>query len=328
MRISRTRRLLLAVALAAGFAFWRANAGYQGFEGEVFIDIPRGASAASIGRMLSRAGVVSSQFDFLIARLASRGRKLQAGEYRFDSPASPLEVYGRIARGDVFYYELVVPEGRNMFDIASSAEKLGAFRAQEFIEAARSPELIRDLDPKAPSLEGYLFPGSYRLKHNATAKQLCREMTGRFRQMWGSLIASADVHETVTLASLVEREAKVGSERPLIAAVFANRLRIGMKLDCDPTTIYAALLAGAYRGTIYESDLKRDSAYNTYRSSGLPPGPIANPGMPSIMAALKPAQSKALYFVLRPDSSGAHQFSENIAAHEIAVEKFRRGVHK
>jgi UPF0755 protein len=148
-------------------------------------------------------------------------------------------------------------------------------------------------------------------------------MTGKFREVWGTLNAGADVHRTVTLASLVEKECKVRSERPQVAAVFTNRLRSGMSLDCDPTTIYAALLEGRYRGVIHRSNLESDNPYNTYRHAGLPPGPIANPGMASIEAALHPADSAVLYFVLRPDGSGAHQFSTTLAAHVAAVARYR-----
>lgn len=250
---------------------------------------------------------------------------MQAGEYRFAQPASPLEVFGRIARGDIFYYELVVPEGWNMFDIAAAAGQLGSFRAEAFLAAARDPSMIRDLDPRAPTLEGYLFPNTYRVTRTTTPAGLCRLMTNKFREVWQGLHATANVHETITLASLVEKESKLVGERPLVAAVFANRARIGMKLDCDPTTIYAALLEHRYRGTIYRSDLASDNPYNTYQYAGLPPGPIANPGLASIQAALNPAPSDALYFVLRPDGSGAHEFSKTIAAHQAATARYRRG---
>jgi UPF0755 protein len=153
-------------------------------------------------------------------------------------------------------------------------------------------------------------------------------MTASFRDAWRSLGSSADVHRTVTLASLVEKEGKLADERPRIAAVFENRLRIAMKLDCDPTTIYAALLDDRYRGTIHRSDLDSENPYNTYRHAGLPPGPIANPGVASMRAVLSPAESDALYFVARPDGSGGHQFSNNIAAHEAATDKYRRGQRK
>lgn len=307
---------------------YRLNRPYQGFTGETFLEIPRGLGTAAIADRLAEAGVVPSRWDFLLARAVGRGRKLQAGEYRFSHPESPLGVFDRIARGDIFYFELVVPEGRNMFDIGAAVEKLGVFTAEEFLRAARNTAAIRDLDPRAPTLEGYLFPDTYRLNRQTTPEQLCRTMTGKFREAWQTLNTAADVHEIVTLASLVEKEGKLASERPLIAAVFQNRLRIGMKLDCDPTTIYAALLEDRYRGVIYKSDLESDSPYNTYRRAGLPPGPIANPGLASIAAALDPAASGALYFVLRPDGSGGHQFSNNMAAHEEAIAKYRRGLHK
>ncbi len=248
MRNARRNGLLVILTLFVASWAIGLNWHYIGFDGEKFIDIPRGASSYSIARMLANAGVVESRWDFLAARVIERGRALQAGEYRFNKPATPLEVYSRIARGDVFYYDLVVPEGRNMFDIAATAEKLGVFSAASFLKAARDPALIRDLDPHAPTLEGYLCPGSYRLSHNATPAQLCRMMTQKFRAMWEGLVTNANVHDAITLASMVEREGKLESDRPLIAAVFANRLRIGMKLDCDPTTIYAALLADEYRG--------------------------------------------------------------------------------
>jgi UPF0755 protein len=325
MRLARTvGTLLLLAILAGGFLTFRLIRPYQGFQGESFVDIPRGASTATMAGMLAEAGVVRSRWDFLLARLVKRGRVLQAGEYRFDHPASPMAVLGRIARGDIFYYELVVPEGQNMFDIATAVEDLGLFKASQFLAAARNPALIRDLDPMAPSLEGYLFPDTYKLNRHTTPEGLCRLMTAKFRAEWGSLHRNTGVHSTVTLASLVEKESKLAEERPKIAAVFENRLNIGMKLDCDSTTIYAALLDGRYHGVIHRSDLDSNHPYNTYRHAGLPPGPIANPSLASIRAVDAPDQTDALYFVLRPGDSGAHEFSSNIAAHEAAADRFRR----
>lgn len=319
-------RFLVFTALLTCFLFYRAMRPYQGFAGEVFVDLPRGTSSSAMAAMLAQAGVVASRWDFLLARLANRGRVLQAGEYRFNRPASAMEVSRRIAAGDIYYLELVVPEGKNMFDIGAEAERIGLFKASGFLAAARDPAMIRDLDPQAPSLEGYLYPDTYKLSRHTTPENLCRLMTGKFRDAWRGLSAAAPLHDTVTLASMVEREGKLARERPLIAAVFENRLRIGMKLDCDPTTIYAALLTGGYRGTIYRSDLDRVHPYNTYSHAGLPPGPIANPGLASLNAVLHPANSKALYFVARPDDSGTHVFSETIAAHAAAAETYRRGV--
>jgi UPF0755 protein len=249
---------------------------------------------------------------------------LQAGEYRFQNPASTYDVMRRIARGDIFYYTLLIPEGKNMFDIASAAAGLGLFDEKAFLAAARDNSMIVDLDPHAPTLEGYLFPGSYRLARQTSPRLLCQKMTERFREVWRGLHADTDPHQTVTLASLVEKEAKLPEERPRIAAVFENRLRLGMKLDCDPTTIYAALLQDRYHGVIHRSDLDSDNPYNTYQHTGLPPGPIANPGVASIRAALSPADSSSLYFVLRPDGSGGHQFSDTLAEHSVATDRYRR----
>lgn len=318
------RRLLFLAVVAGGFLAYRVLAPYQGFSGETFVEIPRGTSTQAVARRLAAAGVVRTPYDFLLARYADRGRVLQAGEYRFTRAASAIEVVDRIARGDVFALELVVPEGKNMFDIAALAEQIGLFPAAQFLKAARNPAMIRDLDPQAPTLEGYLFPNTYKLSRNTTPERVCQIMTGKFREVWKGMQTSADPHRTVTLASLVEKEGKHADERPQIAAVFANRLRIGMKLDCDPTTIYASLLAGRYNGVIHRSDLDSEAAYNTYRHAGLPPGPIANPGQASLAAALHPADSDALYFVLRPDGSGAHQFSKSIEEHEKATAAYRK----
>jgi UPF0755 protein len=183
--------------------------------------------------------------------------------------------------------------------------------------------LIRDLDPKATTLEGYLWPDTYRVVRTTTPAQLCLAMTRKFRAVWKNIGADADVHQTVTLASLVEREARVAGDRPLVASVFKNRLAQGMKLDCDPTTVYAALLEGRYRGAIHRSDLDSLNPYNTYQHPGLPPGPIANPGLSSLKAAIAPAETKYLYFVAKPDGSGGHTFSESLAKHAAAAELYR-----
>jgi UPF0755 protein len=326
MKIPRRLGVIIVLtALAGGYGFYRLTAPYQGFRGETFVEFPHGTPTETIATLLANAGVLRSRWDFLLARTVNRGRVLQAGEYRFDRAASAMEVLDRIARGDVFYYTLVAPEGKNMFDIAEAAAQLKLFTAADFLAAARNPASIRDLDPRAPSLEGYLFPNTYKLSRHATPEALCLMMTAKFREIWRGLGSDADVHATVTLASMVEREAKLPEERPKIASVFENRLNIGMKLDCDPTTIYAALLDNRYRGTIHRSDLDSGNPYNTYRHAGLPPGPIANPGVDSLRAALHPTDSNALYFVARPDGSGGHTFSTDLAAHNAATERYRRG---
>ncbi len=317
--------LILLAAGAAGVVYYFAVRPFAGFQGEAFVEIPRGASTRSIAEMLTKAGAIERPWVFLLMRALRPSTKLQAGEYRFAGPASTLDVYDRIARGDVFYFELAIPEGLNMFDIASAVEKVGLMSASQFLEAARDPSLIRDLDKTAPTLEGYLFPDTYRVTRHTSAGELCRILTQRFRSEWKRLGSSADPHETVTLASLIEKEAAVPADRPLISAVFRNRLKLGMKLDCDPTTVYAALLEGRYRGTIHQSDLASVNSYNTYQHAGLPPGPIANPGIASLKAALDPADADYLYFVARPDGSGRHAFSKDLASHQEAAARYRRG---
>jgi len=313
--------LLVAGLLAVASLNWK----YAGFRDEAFVDIPRGAGTPLMARLLEQAGVIRFRWQFWLARALKPRAKLQAGEYRFREPASVWQVFGRLARGEVFYYELRVPEGSNIFDIAAALEASDLMPAEEFLKAARDPALIRDLAPEAPSLEGYLFPDTYRLSRHASAVDVCRLMTNRFRQAWAYLGAEGDVHRTVTLASLIEKETARAEERPLIASVFLNRLRLGMPLQCDPTAIYAALLEDRYRGTLYRSDLESRQRYNTYQHPGLPPGPIANPGLDSLKAALQPAQSEYIYFVALPDGSGAHKFSKQLAAHERAVARYRRG---
>ncbi len=311
-------------AAAGGYVFYRLNQPYSSFSEPVFVEFPHGTSTSEMARTLAEKGVVQQPWLFLAARLFRRGTNLQAGEYRFQKSASALDVYNRIARGDIYYMELLIPEGYNMFDIAAAVEKLGTMKAATFLAAARNPALILDLDPQAQTLEGYLFPNKYRVYRRTTAQQICRQMTGEFRAQWQSLKGHANPHRTITLASLVEREARLPEERPKVASVFQNRLRLGMKLDCDPTTVYAALLEDRYRGVIHRSDLDNPSPYNTYQHPGLPPGPIANPGLSSIRAALEPAETPYLFFVARADGTGGHNFSDSLRAHTAAVAQYLR----
>ena len=320
--------LLLGVVAGIGWGVWKLNQPYKGFTEPVFVEFPRGTSTSEMADILVSKGVVESSWQFLGPRVLNRNKTLQAGEYMFERPASALEVAGRIIRGDIYYMELLIPEGYNLFEVGKAVAKLGVISEEKFVAAARNPATIRDLDPRAETLEGYLFPNKYRLYRHTTAQQLCKMMTGEFRAQWKALESSADVHRTVTLASLVEREARLPGERSMVASVFANRLRLGMKLDCDPTTVYAALLEHRYRGTIYRSDLANQNAYNTYQHAGLPPGPIANPGLSSIRAALAPAASGYLYFVAKGDGSGGHNFAESLAKHEANIAVYRRATHQ
>ncbi len=198
-----TGLLLLLGAAGAGYACYELTRPYAAFGEETFIDFPKGTSTLDMANRLADAGVIAHGWEFLAARALQPRRALMAGEYRFSKPASVLDVYERIARGDIFYYVLVVPEGHNMFEIAAAAEKLKLFPVADFLRAARDPSSIRDLDPAAPTLEGYLSPSSYRLDRHTTPKRLCDMMTARFRKVWGELGAPANVHDAVTLASLI-----------------------------------------------------------------------------------------------------------------------------
>ena len=318
--------LLLAVCAAAAFSFYQP---YARFGRNTFVQLDRGSGTVEIGRTLAQAGVVRYAWQFWTERALNPSAKIQAGEYQFTRPATAAEVFDRLARGDVYYFPFTVPEGSNMFEIAGALEASGVMPAADFLQAASDPAPIRDLAPSAKSLEGFLFPSTYRLTHSTTAAELCRMMTSEFRKEWKKAAAgsSADPRRTVTLASLVEKETGIPAERPLVAGVFENRLKQGMLLQCDPTAIYAALLENRYRNVIHRSDLASQNAYNTYQHAGLPPGPIANPGLDSINAALHPAETKFLYFVAKPDGHG-HQFSTTLAAHHNAVHQYRKKARK
>jgi UPF0755 protein len=327
------RKLLLLllflglIGAAAAHYFVRMDS-YAGFTAPVYVEIPRGTSTLRIGDLLAEAGVIRHAYLYPLARLTRPGAVSQAGEYEFSRPATPGQVFARIARGDIYTVELRVPEGSNIWDTAALVEQAGFGSAEEFLRVARSSALVREIVPGAPSLEGYLFPSTYRFPRKSRAEQVARTMTRQFRKVWEELGASAPIHETVTLASLVETEAKVPEDRGLIAGVYRNRLAKGMKLECDPTVIYAAIIAGKWRGTIHRSDLDRQSPYNTYRQSGLPPGPIANPGREALRAVLHPARTEALFFVVQPGGGGAHVFSKDLKAHQRAVDAYRRDEQK
>ena len=288
------------------------------------VTIAPGTSVSSIAWTLERNGIIRSRYGFdLIARI--RRGTLKAGVYRFDHPASMQEVYQRLRNGDVYTIALTIPEGYNIFDVADAVEKAGLGSRKAFLTAEQQDTgLIRDLNPKATSLEGYLFPDTYRLAPNMKPNQILGEMVEHFREEARKLGLRENIPATVTLASLIERETPVASDRPLVASVFQNRLARNMPLDTDPSVIYAALLEKRYRGTIYASDLKAQSPYNTYLHAGLPPGPICNPGIPSLEAAVHPAQTNFLFFVSDPANPGHSRFASTLEEHEKNVAAYRK----
>ncbi len=320
--------VLVLLLLGAGAAAWLVLTPY-GSETETFVSVAPGSSAVAIGRKLETAGVVRSLYGFDLLRWFRRGT-LEAGVYRFDHPAPATEVYARIARGDVFTLSLTVPEGANIFDIATRVEQAGLGTRQSFLDAAMSQtSLVADLDPEAASLEGYLFPDTYRFSPTATAPQIAAAMVRRFRVVAAQLGLKENVHRVVTMASLVERESAVDAERPLVAGVFENRLAKKMPLNTDPAVIYGLELTGHWRGVIHQSDLARDTPYNTYLHTGLPPGPVANPGAPSLRAAMNPAKTNYLYFVAAgTDAQGHSLFAATLDEHNRNVAGYRRAQKK
>jgi UPF0755 protein len=312
---------VIALLLFAGFAYYAP----AGPHSEMFLDIPPGTGSAQIAALLKLHGLIWSRYAFEVMRLA-KGGSLKAGEYRFDHPARLSEVYGRLERGDVYTIALTIPEGANIFDIAQRVEEAQLGSKESFLEAVRrSVPLVTDLDPEAQAVEGYLFPDTYRFQRHEAPEQIVAAMVKRFRQAASSIHLTGNYHNVVTLASLVERETPIGSERPLVASVFSNRINKGMPLMTDPSVIYADLLEGKYLGTIYRSDLDGDSPYNTYKHSGLPPGPICNPGIDSLKAAMAPAKTDYLYFVAATaDPSGHSRFATTLEEHKKNVQAYRR----
>ena len=320
--------IFLLALLAAGGVAWLVFTPY-GPETETFVELAPGSSTALMGSQLEAAGVVRSQFAFDLLRFWERG-KLRAGEYRFDHEAPVTEVYARIARGDVYTRTLTVPEGANIFDIAARVEQAGFGTHQQFLNAAvEQVELVADLDPEAKSLEGYLFPDTYRFQRKTSPAQIAAAMVRRFHVVASQLGLKENVHQVVTIASLVERESAVDSERPLVASVFENRLKKKMPLMTDPAVIYGLELEGRWRGTLHEGDLTHNTAYNTYLHNGLPPGPVANPGVHSLRAAMQPAETDYLYFVAAgADPEGHSLFSSTLDEHNREVATYRHALKK
>jgi len=311
--------LMVLAAAAVGFYVYLPYGPAQ----ETFVDIAAGTGTQAMAAQLQKAGVIRSRYAFEALKLKDGGA-LKAGEYRFDHAAPLTEVYARIRKGDVYTRTLVIPEGFNIFDVAQAVETAGLGSKEEFLAAEKKHvELIAQWSPGAMSLEGYLFPDTYRFSRHATPQMMLATMVKRFGQkmMQLGVVQDADVSRVVTVASLVEREVHIDAERPLVAGVFENRLSEGMPLQTDPAVAYASLLRGTWTGVIHQSELHSDSAYNTYAHAGLPPGPICNPGVAALKAAMQPAKTEYLYFVA--DAAGATKFSKDMKEHDAQVAAFR-----
>jgi UPF0755 protein len=302
---------------------------YAGWEGaRVDVVLEPGMTAGAMLDELADAGVLRYP-RLLELWLGWRGgaEGLHAGEYRFDVAISALEVLDRIDRGQVLLHAVTLPEGLVLDEVAKRLVTAGFGTADAYRGLFTTPELIEDLDPAAEDLEGYLFPDTYRFPRDVDAERVVRTMLQRFREVMGpdlpgrAAAAGLDVREVVTLASMIEKETGVAAERARISAVFHNRLRLGMRLQCDPTVIYALRREGRTVPRLLKKHLEIDSAWNTYRVFGLPPGPIANPGRESLEAALAPADADDLYFVASPE--GGHHFSTDLESHLQAVAAWR-----
>lgn len=329
----RVAVLVIVVIVAALAGWWtlerRLSEPYKGYAGdEIFVDIVPGEGTAAIGRKLASAGVVPDQWTFRAALWRTgAARRLKAGEYRFDRPQGPIEVVDRLARGDVYVRLITFREGLTIREMARLYEERGFGTAAEFRKAAARASLIADLDPEARDLEGYLFPDTYALPRRAGVESLVERMVAGFRRVFTGQMREAaraqgfTVRQAVSLAALVEKETAKPEERPIVAGVYRQRLRIRMPLQADPTVIYALVAAGRFDGNLTREGLQFDSPYNTYRYPGLPPGPIAAPGRGSLEAAVRPADVDYLYFVSRND--GSHVFARTLDEHNRNVFRYQ-----
>jgi UPF0755 protein len=322
-----------------------------------------GYSTRHIASALKSQGVIRSEQAFLLWHYFHHARPLQAGEYLFEKPANAIDVQRRLARGDVYFHTVVVPEGFTMFDIAQAIEAAGLGPAADFLKVAENDTaLICDLAPGAHSLEGYLFPDTYEFSRMMSMQHMASAMVDQFREVAERIGLSqtpavdnkdagaptpagsgritvrittcpilpndppTELARAVILASIVEKETSVPEERPLVASVYYNRLQKKIALDADPSIIYAELLAGTYTGALHHDDMRFNSPYNTYLHAGLPPGPIGNPGKSALEAAMHPAQTDFYYFVA--DAQGHHRFARTFEEHNNNVAAYRRALRR
>jgi UPF0755 protein len=319
--------LLLAVLGVAGWLAWALLLPVAP-DGQKFVLLRAGYSARRIAGELQSAGVIRSADAFVLWHYLHHRRSLQAGEYRFESAADTRRILDRLAHGDVYYREVVVPEGFTIFDIAQAVEKAGLGPGEDFLKAATADTaLVADLDPHAKSLEGYLFPATYEFTRTQSADDMVASMVREFRRVAHEIGLTVsgqgnDARQVVTMASIIEKETAVAEERPLVASVYYNRMGKKMAMQADPSVIYAEMLQGSYQGALHHADLEDDSPYNTYRHPGLPPGPIGNPGKSSLEAAMHPAETNYFYFV--SDGNGHHRFAQDLEEHNKNVAAYRR----
>jgi UPF0755 protein len=338
--MTRTKRILgliffliIITAGTATYIVWYAvHNPYRAYkEDKISVSIPQGMSLDSATKLLTKRGIVRHPLLLkIIFYYQQTQSQMKAGEYVFDRPMTPLDVYAKLLRGEQQYRVLTIPEGTSVFDLGAIFEKEG-LSAADYKKALTSPAVLaelRSIDPSLTKCEGFLFPETYYLSKKDDAEKvvvtMLREFKRRYKPEYKTRATELGMNiiQVVTLASLIEKETGQKSERPLIGGVFHNRLKKGMLLQCDPTVIYALRVNDQYRGIITYADLRKESPYNTYVTPGLPPGPIANPGEESIHAALYPETTDKLYFVSKND--GTHHFSATLDEHNRAVRQYQR----
>jgi|HubBroStandDraft_5_1064220.scaffolds.fasta_scaffold01161_4 UPF0755 protein len=325
--------LIAAIGAGAGWLDSQISRPYRGHRPEkVFVDIPHGTSRWGVAGILRQNDVIRNRVAYALFSFWHFRVPMQAGEYYFDRPVDTREVFWQLAQGRVYVRSFTIPEGWTMFDIAAEVERDNLCSRETFLDLAKRTGSIKELAPNATSLEGFLFPSTYDYTRTTSCEQIIHRMVQNFHAVWDSVKTTPLTNppsnlsplDTVTLASLVERETPQPGERPLVAGVFFNRLKRDDPMQCDPTVAYAMALAGHPVKYVRASDLRFDSPYNTYIHKGLPPGPIANPGEASLRAALAPAPTDYLYFVA--NDQGGHFFAKTLADHNRNINKYRRSL--
>jgi len=303
---------------------------YRSTPVDIIVNIPEGASFKKVFELLAEHNIIRKSVRFtLLAKLKNAEHKIKSGEYCMTMPLSPLDVLDKLVRGEVITYSVTIPEGKDIFDVARIMETAGLGSFAGNLEKMRDPAFIRSAGLEQESLEGFLFPDTYRFSRQTVPETILKKMVARHKAVVDrEIIRQAEktglsLREVITLASLVEKETAQRSEKRLIAAVFLNRLKKGMRLECDPTVIYGIKQEmPGFNRRLRTKHLRKKTPYNTYRIYGLPKGPICNPGLESIKAVLNPAKTDYLYFVSK--NNGFHQFSKTLKAHNRAVHEYQK----
>ena len=323
--------IALAASLFTALQFYLYSiAPVKGFSGTGVVNIPRGSSLTKIAHILEENKLIRGTLRFVIlAKLWNTEHSIKSGEYRFTAPPSPRAVLDKLIRGDVITYPVTFPEGCTIFEIARIIEEADLGSADKILKKATDALFVQSLGIDNKSLEGFLFPDTYRFTRGTTPEQIMTSMVKRFNKVFNQELQKGlsptglSEEQIVILASLIEKETPQPVEKPIIAGVFINRLKKRMRLECDPTVIYGIRLENPeFKGRLRKKDLKRKTLYNTYRSYGLPPGPICNPGLYAIKAALNPAKVDYLYFVSK--NNGTHKFSKTFREHNKAVTIYQK----